>query len=40
VEVSLADAHTVRQHDGWITVQTTVQSDSETITVTERRRIS
>lgn len=39
VEISLVDARTVRQHDGWITVQTTVQSDSETMTVTERRQL-
>ncbi len=39
VEISLADARTVRQHDGWITVQTTVQSDSETMTVTEQRQL-
>jgi hypothetical protein len=40
VEISLADAQTVRQNDGWITVQTTVQSDTETMTVTEQRQIN
>jgi len=39
VSLSLSDAATVRNADGQITVQMTVQSDGETMTVTERRDV-
>jgi hypothetical protein len=40
VDLSLREAYAVRQQDGWITVRTTVQSDSETVTFTERRKVA
>jgi hypothetical protein len=39
VELSLADAVTVESAGGWITVQTTVQSDETTVTFTQRRQV-
>lgn len=39
VELSLTDAYAVKQADGWITIQTTIQSETETMTVTERRDV-
>jgi len=39
VELSVADAYAVEQHDGWITVQTTVESDNETMTVVEQHQV-
>lgn len=39
VELSLTDAYAVNQADGWITIQTTIQSETETMTVTERRDV-
>jgi hypothetical protein len=39
VDLSLADAVTVESADGWVTVQTTIQSDEETVTVTQRRQV-
>lgn len=39
VELSYSEAYEVRQADGWITVQTTVQTDERTITFTERRDV-
>ena len=35
VELSLAEGAAVERADGWITVQTTIQSDGQTVTVTE-----
>lgn len=39
VELSLADAIAVESAGGWITVQTTVQSDETTVTFTQRRQV-
>ena len=39
VELSLTDAYAVQQADGWITIQTTIQSESETMTLTQRRDV-
>jgi len=38
VELSLSDAVAVESAGGWVTVQTTVQSEEETVTFTERRQ--
>ncbi|MEF8855919.1 MAG: hypothetical protein V5A16_00705 [Haloplanus sp.] len=38
VDLSLADAVAVESAGGWITVQTTVQSDEKTVTFTEQRQ--
>lgn len=40
VQLSYAEALAVRGADGWITVQTTVQSDQKTVTATERRDVT
>jgi len=39
VDLSLADAVAVESADGWITVQTTIQSTEETVTTTQRRQV-
>jgi hypothetical protein len=39
VELSFADALAVQNAGGWITVQTTIQSDEKTVTDTERRQV-
>ncbi len=39
VELSLTDAYAVREADGWITIQTTIQSETETMTVTQHRDV-
>lgn len=40
VELSLSEAATVQNNDGWITVQTTVESDQRTVTFTDERRVA
>jgi len=40
VELSLADAVAVENEDGWITVQTTIESDEKTVTDTQRRQVN
>lgn len=40
VDLSLSDALAIEQNGGWITIETTVQSDSETMTVVERRKVN
>jgi hypothetical protein len=40
VELSLAEAVAVRGADGWITVQTTIQSDQRTVTFAESRQVA
>jgi len=40
VELSFSDALAVEQNGGWITVETTVRSDGETMTVIERRDVA
>lgn len=40
VELSMGDAYTIQQRDGWITIQTTVDSDGETMTFTEQRQVT
>ncbi|ELZ83173.1 hypothetical protein C453_14246 [Haloferax elongans ATCC BAA-1513] len=39
VELSFTEAFAVQQADGWITIQTTIQSDEQTLTYTERRDV-
>lgn len=39
VELTSSEAYEVQQADGWITVQTTVQTDDRTITFVERRNV-
>lgn len=40
VELSMMDAYTIKQHDGWITIQTSVTADGETTTFTEQRDVA
>ena len=40
VELSLAEAAAVERADGWITVQTTIQSDQRTVTFAESRQVA
>lgn len=40
VSLTYGEAYTVQQHDGWITVVTTVQSANETVTFQERRDVA
>jgi len=40
IELSYSEALAVERHDGRITVQTTVESADETVTVTERRDVT
>jgi hypothetical protein len=40
VELSYADGLAVQASDGWITVQTTVQTADRTVTYTERRQVA
>jgi len=39
VDLSLSEAFAIQQADGWITIQTTVQSETETMTTTDRRDV-
>lgn len=40
VSLSFSEAFAVQQADGWITIQTTVQSENETMTFTEQRDVA
>ena len=40
VDLSITDAYTIQQADGWITVQTTIQSEEQTVTTTDRRQVA
>ena len=40
VELSFTEAYTVRQHDGWVTIETAVQSEERTVTFTQRRDVA
>jgi hypothetical protein len=40
VELSFADAYAIDQEDGWITVQTTVETADQTVTFTEQRQVA
>ncbi|WP_424006266.1 hypothetical protein [Haloferax denitrificans] len=40
VELSYSEAFAVRQADGWITVQTTIETDDRTLTYTEQRHVA
>jgi hypothetical protein len=40
VELSLAEASSVKAHDGWVTVQTTVQTADRTVTYTRHRDVT
>jgi hypothetical protein len=39
VELSYSEAYAVRQEDGWITIQTTVETADRTVTFTEQRQV-
>ncbi|ELZ81187.1 hypothetical protein C454_09086 [Haloferax gibbonsii ATCC 33959] len=40
VKLSYSEAFAVRQADGWITVQTTIETDDRTLTYTEQRDVA
>lgn len=40
VELGFSDALAVERHGGWITVETTVRSDGETMTIVEHRDVA
>ncbi|WP_410767019.1 hypothetical protein [Haloferax sp. DFSO60] len=40
VELSYSEAFAVQQADGWITVQTTIETDNQTLTYKERRDVT
>ncbi|MFC7128252.1 hypothetical protein [Haloferax chudinovii] len=40
VKLSYSEAFAVRQADGWITVQTTIETDDRTLTYTEQRHVA
>jgi hypothetical protein len=40
VELSYGDAYAIDQEDGWITIQTTVQTADRTVTFTEQRKVA
>jgi len=40
VELSLSEAAKVQNSDGWITVQTTVESDQRTVTFADQRQVA
>lgn len=39
VDLSLTDACAIERNDGWITIETTITSDGETVAMTERRNV-
>lgn len=39
VKLSYSEAYSVRQKDGWITIQTTIKTDDQTITFVSRRDV-
>lgn len=40
VELSFEEAYAVDQADGWVTIQTTIETDDGTVTFTERRNVN
>ncbi|SFR89262.1 hypothetical protein SAMN05216559_0601 [Halomicrobium zhouii] len=40
VELSYSDGYKIERNDGWITVQTTVETADQTVTFTERRQVA
>lgn len=40
VELSYSEAFAVQQADGWVTIQTTIQTDDRTITFSERENVA
>jgi hypothetical protein len=40
VELSYAEALTISNNDGWITVQTTVETENRTVTFTDERKVA
>jgi hypothetical protein len=40
VDLGMSDALAVEQNDGWITIETTIESDSKTMTIIERRDVN
>jgi hypothetical protein len=40
VELGMSDALAVERNDGWITIETTIESDSKTMTIIERRDVN
>ena len=39
VDLSLSEAYAIEQNDGWITIETTIESAEETVTVRETRQV-
>lgn len=40
IELSLGDAISVKRADGWITIETTVETDDQAVTLTEQRQVA
>ena len=40
VDLGLSDAVAIESEDGWITIETTISSNAETMTLTERRQVA
>jgi len=40
VELGMSDALAVEQNDGWITIETTIESDSKTMTIVQHRDVN
>lgn len=40
VDLSLTDSYAIEQNDGWATIETTINSDDETVTITEQQQVS
>jgi len=40
IQLSFGDAIAVKGASGWVTIETTVESDGETVTLTERRDVA
>lgn len=40
VELSFSEAYAVQQNDGWITIQTTIQTADRTVTFTDQRQVA
>ncbi|GCF13399.1 hypothetical protein Harman_13340 [Haloarcula mannanilytica] len=40
VDLSFGDAYTIERADGWITVQTTVETADRTVTLSEQRKVA
>jgi hypothetical protein len=40
VDLGMSDALAVEQNDGWITIETTIESDSKTMTIVQHRNVN